>query len=119
MAIDKKLIDQLLVEHELPEFFGAVLFQVRALSDAAFRRLIRQFVGFYVDRLFNDHWGETISISRHNVLSIRMVCNGLRRGEAKKAWKPFLDWVGGSRGDFIIPEEPTIASPTRMRHSWP
>lgn len=110
MAIDKKLIDQLLVEHELPEFFGAVLFQVRALSDAAFRRLIRQVVGFYVNRLFNDHWGETISISRHNVLSIRMVCNGLSRGEAKKAWKPFLDWVGGSQGDFIIPEEPTIAS---------
>jgi FAD/FMN-containing dehydrogenase len=96
--------------HELPEFFGAALFQVRASSDAAFRRLVRQFVGFYRDQLFNDHWGETVSVSPRNVLGINMVSHGLSTDEAKKAWKPFLDWIGRSRGDFTIPEKPTIAS---------
>jgi FAD/FMN-containing dehydrogenase len=96
--------------HELPEFFGAALFQVRASSDAAFRSLVRQFVGFYRDQLFNDHWGETVSVSPRNVLSISMVSHGLSTDEAKKAWRPFLDWVDRSRGDFTIPEKPTIAS---------
>jgi FAD/FMN-containing dehydrogenase len=103
--------------HELPEFFGAVSFQVTASSDAAFRRLVRQFVGFYRDRLFNDHWGETISVSPGNVLTISMVSYGLRTEEAKSAWRPFLDWVGRSRGDFTIPEKPTIAS-VPARNWW-
>src|SRR5262249_57366046 len=44
--------------HELPEFFGAVNVTVKASSDDAYRRLIREFMGFYREPLFNDHWGE-------------------------------------------------------------
>jgi FAD binding domain-containing protein len=37
---------------ELPAFFGAVFATIKAASDAAFRRLIGQFVSFYRDSLF-------------------------------------------------------------------
>jgi FAD binding domain len=78
---------------ELPEFFGGATFRVRASSGGAFRRLMRQFVGFYRDQLFNDHWGESVYISPRNALSISMVSYGLSTEEGKKVWQPFLDWL--------------------------
>jgi FAD/FMN-containing dehydrogenase len=48
--------------HDLPEFFGTVNFTVRASSDDAYRNLIRKFIGFYRDNLFNDHWGEQVHV---------------------------------------------------------
>ena len=48
-----------LATHELPEWFGAAIFTVKAGSDAAFRRLIGEFVRFYKEALFNPHWGES------------------------------------------------------------
>ncbi len=44
--------------HDLPEFFGVASFKIKAASDDAYRRLIREFVSFYREHLFNDHWGE-------------------------------------------------------------
>src|SRR6202043_2729017 len=41
---------------ELPEYGGGAIFRVKASSDDAFRRLLRYFVGFYRENLFNDHW---------------------------------------------------------------
>ncbi|HUJ40123.1 MAG TPA: FAD-dependent oxidoreductase, partial [Candidatus Acidoferrales bacterium] len=78
---------------ELPEFGGGAIFRVRASSDDAFRRLLRYFVGFYRDALFNDHWGEQAHVSPHNVLGISMVSLGLSTEEARKVWQPFLDWI--------------------------
>jgi len=95
---------------ELPEFFGGVIFRIRASSDDAFRRLVRQFVAFYRDQLINDHWGESVYISPRNALSISMVSYGLSTEEGKKIWQPFLDWVKRSSGDYTIPEEPIIGS---------
>src|SRR5271168_4444289 len=43
---------------ELPEYGGGAIFRVKASSNDAFRRLLRYFVGFYHENLFNDHWGE-------------------------------------------------------------
>ncbi len=101
--------------HELPEFFGFANFQVRASSDSAFRRLVRQFVGFYRDQLFNHHWGETVYLSPRNVLNVSMVSYGLSTEEAKQAWQPFLDWVARLRGDYNIPADPVIASKPARR----
>jgi FAD binding domain/Berberine and berberine like len=95
---------------ELPEFFGGAIFRVRASSGGAFRRLMRQFVGFYRDQLFNDHWGESVYISPRNALSISMVSYGLSTEEGKKVWQPFLDWLKRSPGDYAISEEPIIGS---------
>lgn len=49
--------------HDLPEFFGTAAFNVKAKSDEAYRRLVRKFVGFYRDHLFNDIWTELVRLS--------------------------------------------------------
>ena len=63
--------------HELPELFGGAWGTIKARSDAAFRRLIARFVGFYADSLFNPHWGEQVTFGPDNTLNSRMVCQGL------------------------------------------
>src|SRR5262249_237183 len=60
------------------------------------RRLIREFVSFYRDHLFNHHWGEQAHVKPDNTLEIRMISCGLDTEEGKKVWQPFLDWVAGS-----------------------
>ena len=54
--------------HDLPEYFGATNFTVKAESDDAYRRLIGEFVSFYPDHLFNDHWGELVRVKPDNTL---------------------------------------------------
>jgi FAD/FMN-containing dehydrogenase len=95
---------------ELPEFFGAAIFSVKASSDDAFRRLLRYFVSFYRENLFNDHWGEQAHISPENSLSFVMVSQGLNTEEVRKAWQPFLDWVRRSPGSYTIDGEPILGS---------
>ncbi len=87
---------------ELPEFGGGAIFRIKASSDDAFRRLVRQFVGFYRENLFNEHWGEQAHISGDNVLGISMVSYGLSTEEGKKVWQPFLDWIARSPGAYTI-----------------
>jgi FAD/FMN-containing dehydrogenase len=101
---------------DLPEFAGGANFKVKASSDDAFRRLIRQFVGFYRDALFNDHWGESVNIATENELKIEMVHIGLDTEQSRKIWKPFLDWVGQSSA-YTIESEPEIGS-MPLRHWW-
>ena len=52
--------------HDLPEYFCAVNFTIKAPSDDAYRRLVRQFVSFYRKSLFNDHWGEQARLKPDN-----------------------------------------------------
>src|SRR6202030_3902544 len=73
--------------HDLPEFFGVANFTVKAASDDAYRRLIREFVSFYREHLFNDHWGEQAHVKPDNSLVISMSSYGLDTGEAKKVWQ--------------------------------
>ena len=42
---------------ELLYFWHALILTVKAVSDDAFRRLLRYFVDFYREDLFNDYWG--------------------------------------------------------------
>lgn len=78
---------------QLPEYGGGASFRVKASSDDAFRLLLRYFVGFYRENLFNDHWGEQAHIGSDNVLSLRMVSLGLTT-------EPFLDWIARSPGAY-------------------
>ncbi len=96
--------------HDLPEYFGAASFKVKASSDDAYRRLIRQFVSFYSENLFNDHWGEQPRFRPDNIFEVNMVSQGLDRDEATKIWKPFLDWVRNSSNDYSIEGRVTIGS---------
>src|SRR5271156_878795 len=82
--------------HELPEYFGAANFKIKAESDDAYRRLIREFVGLYKKSLFNDHWGEQAHVKPDNTLEISMNSQGLDADQARAVWQPFLDWVADS-----------------------
>jgi FAD/FMN-containing dehydrogenase len=99
---------------DLPDFFGAVIATVQAHSDAAFRDLIREFIDFYRDHLFNPHWGEIVSFRGNNELSIRMVFQGLAKSEVEALWNPFFDWVRKSPEKYTVASDPIIlAIPAR------
>jgi FAD/FMN-containing dehydrogenase len=102
---------------ELPEFGGGANFTVKASSDAAFRRLLQQFVGFYRTSLFNDHWGEQAHIEPDNSLEISMVSHGLTTEEGRKVWQPFLDFISKLPSDFTLKSSPSIGS-MPARHWW-
>ena len=82
--------------HDLPEHFGVASFKIKAASDDAYRRLIREFVSFYREHLFNDHWGEQVHVNPANTLAVQMSLHGLDTEQAKKVWQPFLDWIASS-----------------------
>jgi FAD/FMN-containing dehydrogenase len=96
--------------HELPALFGGAILTVNATSDAAFRRLIGQFVNLYSDSLFNSHWGESVTLRPNNSLAITMVSQGLDKQQAETVWQPFLDWLSGSPQDFTLASAPIIGS---------
>jgi FAD/FMN-containing dehydrogenase len=102
---------------ELPEFWGAAILKVKAASEDAFRRLLRYFVDFYREHLFNDHWGEHARITNDNVLDLLMVCHDLSTEEVRKIWQPFLDWVARSPAGYTI-EGQTILGSMPARHWW-
>ncbi len=102
---------------QLPEFFGGVFFTVKATSDDAFRRLIRRFVAFYREQLFNDHWGEQAHVKPDNSLAISMVVQGMDEEQARKAWKPFLDWVARSPHAYKLEALPVFLS-VPARNFW-
>jgi len=92
-------------------------FTIKAASDDAYRRLIREFVSFYREHLFNDHWGEQARMNPTNTLVIMMLYQGLDSGQARKVWQPFLDWVARSPHAYWIEGRMTIAS-VPARHFW-
>ena len=96
--------------HELPAFFGIVGATITAVSDAAFRQLIGQFLGFYAESLFNPHWGETVTFRPDNTLGIAMLFQGLDRKQAEDVWKPFLAWVARSPAELLLTLAPGIFS---------
>jgi FAD/FMN-containing dehydrogenase len=102
---------------ELPEFWGAAILTVKAASADAFRRLLRYFVDFYREQLFNDHWGEHARIASDNVLDLLMVCHDLSTEEVRKIWQPFLDWVARSPAAYTILGQPILGS-MPARHWW-
>jgi len=96
--------------HALPAWFGAAFMTIRATSDAAFRRLIGAFIAHYQERLFNPHWGESVTFRRTNTLAISMVSQGLSKAEAEELWRPFLEWLAASPQDFSLAAAPVIGS---------
>ena len=87
---------------ELPTFFGGVSLKVRAVSGAALRRLIGQFVSFYADRLLNPHWGESVTFGANNTFTVGMVFQGLNRQQVQDVWQPFIKWIAAAPRDFAM-----------------
>jgi hypothetical protein len=102
---------------DLPEFAGGANFTIKAASDDAFRRLIRQFLGFYREALFNDHWGEQAHVEPDNSLEVSMVSHGLDTEQSQKVWQPFLDWLASAPASYSIKDPPRIGS-MPARHWW-
>ena len=102
---------------ELPPYFGSVWGTIKAKSDAAYRRLIARFFGFYHDHLFNRHWGERIVFSPGHRISVSLVFQGLNRQQAERIWKPFVDWVSASPQDFTF-EVPVGFAEIPARRWW-
>ena len=103
--------------HDLPEFFGVANFTVKAASDDAYRRLIREFVSFYQEHLFNDQWGEQAHVNPDNTLVIQMNSHGLSAEQAKRVWQSFLDWVARSPHEYSLEGRVVIGS-IPARHWW-
>jgi len=93
---------------DLPDFFGAVVATIQAKSDTAFRDLIREFIDFYRDHLFNPHWGETASFRGNNELAITMVFQGLAKSQVENLWDPFFDRIKKSPEKYTIASDPII-----------
>jgi hypothetical protein len=102
---------------DLPELAGGAHFIVKAASDDFYRRLIRHFVGFYREALFNEHWGEQVHLSPNNELEISMVHLGLSTEQSQKVWQPFINWIGQSASGYALASEPEIGS-MPLRHWW-
>ena len=103
-----------LATHDLPQFFGWAEGKIKAKSDAAYRKLIGEFVRYYEKALFNPNWGEQASFGPDNVLNISMVSSGLTRDESRAIWKPFIESVGAS-GDYTVTERISAGSmPSRQ-----
>ena len=106
-----------LATHDLTETFGAVSGKVRAASDAAYRRLVLEFMRFYEKSLFNLHWGEQAALGPDNTLGIHMLAAGLSDDDAEAAWKPFREFLAASPSDFQI-VEPIRVGTTAARNWW-
>ena len=103
--------------HDLPEYFGIANFKIKASSDDAYRRLIREFVSYYREHLFNDHWGEQAHVRPDNTLEIMMLSHGLDVEQVKNAWQPFVDWVKNSTSGYSFEGLKTFGA-IPARHMW-
>lgn len=103
--------------HDLPEYFGIVSFKVKAPSDEAYRKLLREFVSFYATHLFNEHWGEQAHVRSDNVLEIKMLSQGLDSQQCHNVWRPFLDWVKDSPHGYSMVGRVVIGT-LLARHMW-
>jgi FAD/FMN-containing dehydrogenase len=96
---------------DLPDGVGTVRLTLKAASDQGFRHLIERFVGFYADRLFNRHWGDSVRFGGDNALDVTMVFQGLDQAQARAAWQPFLDWAAGAPGIALAAPVQIAAGP--------
>ncbi len=100
--------------HELPQTFGAVLFKVKATSDAAWRALVARIVAFYGTDLFNSHWGEQLRFEPGRELGVSMLSLGLDRDRIEQIWAPLLAWIKARPTDYQFESEPLVlAIPAR------
>ncbi|RCS29642.1 FAD-binding oxidoreductase [Rhodanobacter denitrificans] len=101
---------------ELPEFFGGVNLTVKADSDAAYRALIAEAVGFYQRALFNPHWGEQMKFYGGHTFEVSMMFQGLSQQQAEQTWAPFLAWVHARKDCHVSKLFQALAAPAR--HLW-
>lgn len=95
---------------DLPATIGAVLFDVTASDDQAWRALVEKITTFYADSLFNPHWGEQIRFSPGRKMSVALTSQGLDKSQIEAAWKPFFDWLREHKDSYSMGGEPMIVA---------
>jgi hypothetical protein len=103
--------------HPLEQWFGAANLAIKAASDGAFHRLVKWFVSFYRERLFNDHWGEQVHFAPDNRLVFRMVHCGLDGEKARVTFDPLFNFIARHPNDYSQDERVIIAA-VPARHWW-
>jgi len=78
--------------YPIPETRITVRGAIRASGDAEFRRLLTELARF-LPGLCNDRWGEQVMLSGDNSVEFGMHAVDLADEEARRVWRPFLDWV--------------------------
>lgn len=106
-----------LATHPLPETLGFMVCSVRARDEQSFHTLSAEFAAFARQALINPTWGEQVSFTPDNTLSIQMSFQGLDEAGARQAWKPFFDWIEARSGDYDV-TEPARLIVTPARHWW-
>tara|TARA_B100001059_G_scaffold16631_1_gene13730 strand:- start:644 stop:2482 length:1839 start_codon:yes stop_codon:yes gene_type:complete len=89
-----------LMTHELPKTLGGFMGSIQAKNDAAYRRLIERFLGFYRTHINNPNWGETVKFTPENTLELALIFIDLPEDEARRIWRPFLDWIDEHASDY-------------------
>ncbi len=100
---------------ELPEFFGAVMGEITASTEEAYRALIAKAIAFYQAALFNPHWGEQLVFKR-DTLELSMLFQGLTQQQAEQVWAPFIAWVRADKAYSVSDEIRFLVLPAR--HMW-
>jgi FAD/FMN-containing dehydrogenase len=103
--------------HDLPVNFGVVHWSVTASSDAAFGRLLKQFVELYAQHLYNPHWGEQASARPGNRFEVLMLFQGLDEKAALDAWTPLTRFVAENTQDYHV-VAPFLAAAFPARQFW-
>jgi hypothetical protein len=93
---------------ELPETFGVIFGQIKAVSDAAYRDLIKKIINLYSTKLFNPHWGESISFHADNTVDFNMVFMGLSKEQAQASWEDFEGWIKQNDDNYSIKKPLTV-----------
>ena len=100
--------------HALPATLGAMIFDVTAADDSAWRLLVGRMIDFYATRLFNPTWGEQIAFSPRRRMSVAMLCHGLSQVAIEQVWSPFLEWLKSQPDLYRLTKEPlALAVPGR------
>jgi FAD/FMN-containing dehydrogenase len=79
--------------HDLPENFGMVNGEIQAKTPEAFKLLIAEFLGFYKEKLSNEHWGEALILTPTNKMQLEFLFQGLDKKQSEEAWHDFVAWV--------------------------
>lgn len=101
--------------HVLPNNFGLIKGSIKASDDMAYKKLVRQFLIFYRDKLNNAHWGEQFSFDAKNTINIYLVFADLTKEQVQALWKPFNEWVDKHSNQYKM-QTTIITLPAR--HMW-
>jgi FAD/FMN-containing dehydrogenase len=100
--------------YSLPATFGVLSGKINATSDAAYKKLIREFIAFYRDNLNNDHWGEQIKFNPDNTISLTLMFQDLPEVMARYTFSPFRTWMNDHKDEYTFEEKYFVIPANKM-----